>query len=231
MQALAQDTINSLKARAQFILGQLLRCLTAHHVALTAETVAEASTLLRDAIQTEAQMVRGRLFGNPIFHIQGLEPARQQIQAQYDQEGPRLIARLSNELKLAAAASASPAAPSQGAPSFTFHGPVGLVQTGNGSQAMVHQHIDVGLRNEVALALQGLLERLDKPENNSIGNRAELRELIVEAKAEAEKPEANTLKLGSSLRTIAETTKFVGSLGPAYQVLKPLLSFFGIHLP
>jgi hypothetical protein len=72
---------------------------------------------------------------------------------------------------------------------------------------------------------------LDKPENSSIGNRAELRELIVEAKTEAEKPDSNTLKLGSSLRTIAETTKFVGSLAPAYGVLKPLLSFFGIHLP
>ena len=155
MQALAQDAINSLKARAQFILGQLLRCLTAHHVELTAETVAEASTLLRDAIQTEAQMVRGRLFGNPIFHVPGLERARQQIQAQYDQEGPRLIARLSNELKLAAAAATMLAAPSQGAPSFTFLGPVGLVQTGNGSQATVHQHIDAGLRNEIASASVG----------------------------------------------------------------------------
>ena len=52
MQVLTQDATNSLKARAQFILGQLLRCLTAHHVALTSETLTEASTLLRDAIQT-----------------------------------------------------------------------------------------------------------------------------------------------------------------------------------
>jgi hypothetical protein len=55
--------------------------------------------------------------------------------------------------------------------------------------------------------------------------------LVVDAKAEAEKPEPNTLKLGAGLRTIAETTKFVGSLGPAYQVLNPFLSYFGIHLP
>ena len=112
MQALTQDATNSLKARAQFILGQLLRCLATHHVTLTAETLTEASTLLRDAIQTQAQMVRGRLFGNPVFTTQGLGPAaRQQLQAQYDQEGPRLIGRLTTELKLAAAASA-PATPS-----------------------------------------------------------------------------------------------------------------------
>jgi len=80
-------------------------------------------------------------------------------------------------------------------------------------------------------ALQLVLAQLDKSESNSIGNRADLRELIVETKAEAEKTECNNLKLGSSLRTIAETMKFVGSLRPAYEVLKPLLSYFGIHLP
>ena len=64
MQLLTQDAANSLKARAQFILGQLLRCLAAHQVPLTVETVTEALTLLRAAIETQAQMVRGRLFGH-----------------------------------------------------------------------------------------------------------------------------------------------------------------------
>jgi hypothetical protein len=114
---------------------------------------------------------------------------------------------------------------------LNFHGPVGLVQTGHGSQATVYQQIDAGVRNEIASTLQLFLEQLDRPENSPLGNGAELRELIAEAKAEAEKPEGNALKLGSSLRTIAETTKFVGSSGPAYKVLKPLLSYFGIHLP
>jgi hypothetical protein len=231
MQALTQDATNSLKARAQFILGQLLRCLAAHHVVMTPDTLADASNLLRDAIQTQAQLVRGRLFGNAVFAIQNLAAARQQLQAQYDQEGPRLVGRLTTELKLVAAASATPTTSSSSAPSFTFHGPVGVVQTGDGSQATVHQHVGAGIRSQISLALQGVLEQLDKPESNSIGNRAELRELVAEAKAEAEKPAPNTLKLGASLRTIVETTKFVGSLGPAYQVLKPLLSYFGIHLP
>ena len=104
MQALTQDATNSLKARAQFILGQLLRCLAVHHVVMTPDTLAEASTLLRDAIQTQAQLVRGRLFGNGVFSIQSLAAARQQLQAQYDQEGPRLVGRLTTELKLVAAA-------------------------------------------------------------------------------------------------------------------------------
>jgi hypothetical protein len=229
MHLVTQNATNSLKTRGQFILGQLLRCLAACHVPLDTETVTEALQLLRDTIQTQANDVGVRLFQNPVFSFGGFEQARRHIQAQYDQEGPRLIDRLSTELKLAAAASQGSS--SQGAPSLTFHGPVGLVQTGDGSQATVHQHINANVKNEIASALQLFLEQLNKSESSSIGNRADLRELIVEAKAEVEKPECNTLKLGSSLRTIAETTKFVGSLRPAYEVLKPLLSHFGIHLP
>jgi hypothetical protein len=226
---LTQNATNSLKTRAQFILGQLLRCLAACHVPLDTETVTEALQLLRDAIQTQASDVGVQLFQKPVFSFGDLDQARRQFQAKYDQEGPRLIDRLSTELKLAAAASQGSS--SQGAPSLTFHGPVGLVQTGDGSQATVHQHVNANVKHEIASALQLFLEQFDKSENSSIGNRADLRELIVEAKAEVEKPECNTLKLGSSLRTIAETTKFVGSLRPAYEVLKPLLSHFGIHLP
>jgi len=229
MHLLTQNATNSLKTRAQFILGQLLRCLAACHVPLETATVTEALGLLRDAIQTEARNVGARLFQYPGFASASFEHAKRQLQAQYDQEGPRLIDRLSTELKLAAAASQG--SPSQGAPSFTFHGPVGLVQTGDGSQATVHQHVDANVRNQTVSALQLVLAQLDKSESNSIGNRADLRELIVETKAEAEKTECNNLKLGSSLRTIAETMKFVGSLRPAYEVLKPLLSYFGIHLP
>ena len=232
MQVLTQDATNSLRARAQFCLGQLLRCLTVHRVSLNPETLTEATAILKDTIETEAQMVRGRLFQSAAFAWAGAETARQQLQIQFDQEGPRLITRLTTELNLAAAASApQQGMPSQGGPSLTFNGPVGLVQTGDGSQATVHQHLNSGVKSEIVAALGALLEQLDKTESRSIGNRTQLRELVVDAKLEAEKADSNPLKLGSSLRTIAETTRFVGSLGPAYQVMKPLLSYFGIHLP
>lgn len=231
MMLLTENATNSLKTRAQFIFDQLLRCLAAHHVPLDTETVTEALSLLREKIQMEADNVGRRLFQSPPFAsaVGVLEKAKQKLQAQYVQEGPRLIDRLNTELRLAAVASQG--SPSQGAPNFTFHGPVGLVQTGDGSQATVHQHVDADVKNEIISALNFFLTQLDKPESSSIGNRADLRELIVEAKAESEKPDCNGLKLGSSLHTIAETTKFVGSLGPAYGVLKPLLNYFGIHLP
>jgi hypothetical protein len=113
---LTQNATNSLKTRAQFILGQLLRCLAACHVPLDTERVTEALQLLRDAIQTQASDVGVQLFQKPVFSFGGSEQARRQFQAKYDQEGPRLIDRLSTELKLAAAASQGSS--SQGAPSI-----------------------------------------------------------------------------------------------------------------
>jgi uncharacterized membrane protein YccC len=55
MMALVHEATNSLKARGHFILGQLLRCLTAHRVTLDPKAVTEASTLLREAIERQAQ--------------------------------------------------------------------------------------------------------------------------------------------------------------------------------
>lgn len=231
MSRLEQDAVNSLKARGAFILGQLLRCLTAYRVNLNAETIADAQALLRETVEAQAQVIQSLLFSGPVFRMPGVEKATQQLQGQFQQEGPRLVKRLSTELSIALAASAPPDAPSSRAPTLTFNGPVALVQTGDGSQATVHQHIDASVKHQIAEALQVLLVQLDQPENASIGNQPELRGLVVEAKTEAEKPEPNTLKLGSSLRTIAEVTKFVGALRPAYEVIKPLLSHLGIHLP
>jgi len=232
MRSLKNDAVNSLKARSHFILGQLLRCLTAHRVPLTDENLIEAATLLRETIEAQGQIVRTRLFSLGAFNVQsGVNHARQQLQAELDQEAPRIIRRLTMELKLTAAASNAASESPQRGHTYNFSGPVALVQTGDGSQATVTQHLDSGSLNEVSRALNDLLEQLDREQTADVPRRDELRQLAIEAKTEAEKPEPNTLKLGSSLRTIAETTKFVGSLGPAYQVIKPLLSYFGIHMP
>jgi hypothetical protein len=105
MHLVTQNATNSLKTRAQFILRQLLHCLAVGHVQLDTETVTEALWLLQDAIQTQANNVGARLFQYPVFSSTGFEQAKRQLQAQYAQEGPRLIDRLSTKLKLAAAAS------------------------------------------------------------------------------------------------------------------------------
>jgi hypothetical protein len=120
-----------------------------------------------------------------------------------------LSQRLVTELEIAAAASQNLQAGN--GITFNVNGPVGLIQTGDGSQGTVSQHIDEGLKNEITSALSLLIGLLEKPENSSIGSRDELREMVLEAKAEAEKPSSNGLKLASSLRGIVEITKFVGA--------------------
>ena len=90
--------------------------------------------------------------------------------------------------------------------------------------------IDSGMQTSIVRALQRLLDQIDQSPDD-IPRRNELRKLVIEAKTEAEKPNANRLKLDPLLRNIAELISVIGSLGPAYQVIKPLLSYFGIHLP
>jgi hypothetical protein len=87
------------------------------------------------------------------------------------------------------------------------------------------------VQTEIVRALQELLVQIDEESPTDIPRRGELRKLVVEAKTEAEKPNADILKLRSLLRDIAELIRFVGSLGPAYLVIKALLSYLGIHLP
>jgi hypothetical protein len=225
---IAEDATNSLRSRGHFILGQILRLLAAYHVPMIEEVVSNAVVLLKDKINTEADLIRSIAFNGPKFAQVRDKSILQPIYAQYAQEVQRLTTRLTSEIKVAAATAQSASA--SNGQTLNFHGPVGLVQAGNGNQATVHQHLDAGLKTEIGAALQLLLQRLDQPENQPIGNRAELKELIVEVKAEAEKPDGNALKLKSALQGIAETTKFIGSLGDAYQVLKPLLGHLGIHM-
>jgi hypothetical protein len=228
MVQLREDARNSLKSRAHYIFGQLLRCLAAHNVALDSKTVSAASSLLEESIKAQSTSLEHTLLSKPGYASGGFSGVSGQLLADFNGEAPRLIDKLRTELELTAAANR---ATSKTGPNITINGPVGLVQTGDGNQATVHQHIDAGVKQQVVSALDMCLQELEKPENRSIGNLNDLKELVIDTKSEAEKPHSNNLKIASGLRSIAETTKFVGSLGPAYQVLKPLLSHFGVHLP
>jgi hypothetical protein len=228
MVQLREDARNSLKSRAHYIFGQLLRCLAAHNVALDSKTVSAAASLIEKSIMEQSTSLEHKLLKRPGYASGGLNGASGKLLADFNGEAPRLIDKLKTELELAAAANRSV---SKTGPNITINGPVGLVQTGDGSHATVHQHIDAGVKQQVVSALDICLQELDKPENSSIGNLHDLKGLVIDTKTEAERPHSNNLKIASGLRSIAESIKFVGSLGPAYQVVKPLLSYFGVHLP
>jgi hypothetical protein len=226
---LTAEATHSLEARARYIYDELLRCLAAHQVDLDNDTEVEAATLLKDNIETQGQIILGQLFGLPTFTMPEVQTGVAQLRAQFDQEPPRISQYLTTELQMRAAAS-RPISSGDGT-KLIINGPVGIIQTGYGATATVQQQLDTGTKQAIAAALTDLIALLDTPMNASLRNRDELRAFALEAKEEAEKPQGSMLKLGSQLRTIAETTKFIGSLGPAYQVIKPLLSFFNIHLP
>jgi hypothetical protein len=86
---LTQNATNSLKTRAQFIPGQLLRCLASFHIPLDTETVTEALGLLRQAIQTVTSNIGFRLFQYPVFSFPSFAQAKNHCQTQYGCAGPK----------------------------------------------------------------------------------------------------------------------------------------------
>jgi hypothetical protein len=220
MAALVKNGKDSMKARGEVLLSQLVCCLVIHN-ALTEDAISEATALLKNAIEMEGQIVRSRVFGNSLFADPQLKAATQQLQIEFGQEIPRIANRLGSEIKLRVAANKN--AGSAAGPSYTFYGSVGVVQSGTGNNATVHQTVDASVKAQISSVLRTMLQQVDKPENNSIPNREELREVIHDVKAELEKPKSNILKLKSGLQTIAEAAGAIGALRSAYEALKPLL--------
>lgn len=217
------------RAGSQVILSQLLRCITAYGVPLDDEAVSRAKTSLRDQINLHATVLRSRLLGMSTFQNPAFSGMKGQTELEFNQETQRVADRMANEIDLAAAASRRIASGSS--PTLNFHGAVGIVQTGDANVAMMQQHIGAEPGAQIATVLSELLGRLDGAEAALGHNKDALKSLIQETIEETNKPSPNPLKVGSSLRTIAETVKFVGSLETAYTGLKPILSGMGIHIP
>lgn len=219
---------SALRAGGQVILSQLLRCLAAYGVEWNGDVLIRVKAALSEQIALHATVLRSRILALGTFRTPSFAGMKDGVEMEFNKQTERVIDRMSHELEIAA--SASKPRPS-GAQTFNFHGAVGVVQTGDASMASVHQHIGAEVSDQIVRVLTELLDRLEKGAPGLAVNQDALKDLVRETIDEAKKPAPNPLKLGSSLRTIGETVKFVGSLEVAYNGLKPILGAMGIHLP
>lgn len=60
-----EEARHSLRTRAHYILGQLLRCLAAHNIVLDSATVLAASDLIRESITVQATSLAQKLSARP----------------------------------------------------------------------------------------------------------------------------------------------------------------------
>lgn len=113
---------------------------------------------------------------------------------------------------------------------LNIYSPVGVIQTGPGAMASISHNLGAGERDVLFRALDIIKESLATT-GELVGVREEISELIEEARAEVGKSKPNGMRLQSVLTGIASVIQTVGSLQPAYQVLKAALLPLGVFLP
>ncbi|MGH7325467.1 MAG: hypothetical protein ACREJ9_12595 [Candidatus Rokuibacteriota bacterium] len=118
-----------------------------------------------------------------------------------------------------------------GQPIYNFMGPVGAVQTGPYATATVVQQFGPAQREALSQALQALRARVEAIEAAAMPQKAELVELIDDARMEVKRDQPNRLRLTSALSGIAMTIQTVGAAPDAYAALKAAAAAVGITLP
>jgi hypothetical protein len=112
-----------------------------------------------------------------------------------------------------------------------FNAPVGLVQTGAGSIGFSTQHLDSGAKDALEKAMDALLRALDEKSVNGEAPLNEVRELVIETKAEVAKPKPNMTRVKSLVAGIGGAISFVPKLKVAYDTVKWAAAMINITLP
>lgn len=148
-------------------------------------------------------------------------------------EGEPIKAKVAAELDLYVAGVAKQKEQAAGSPQsvVTITGPVGAVQTGAGAVAHVVQNLSADDRATLDAALTTLIEQLKHANDLDASTKQNVEVLVQESQAELRKEKPVLARLSAFLSGTAGTIQTVGSLQPAYQVLKTALIPLGILLP
>lgn len=143
------------------------------------------------------------------------------------------LARIKNEIDLFTVSLKNRQAVSSEKPDaqvFNIYSPVGSIQTGANAVAYVTQSIDASTKAKLNGALVAIEEALAHVDALPTHPKAEIIEIVREAKTEVAKGEPNATKLRSLLSTTATAIQTVASMKPAYELLKAGLAYLGITL-
>lgn len=113
---------------------------------------------------------------------------------------------------------------------FNFYAPIGVVQTGAGSTASVHQNIGATERDTILRALDAVEKALAGVTELAGPDRVHVEDVVVEVRNELTKPQPNPLRVRGALTGIATTIQTLGSAAAAYSLVKGALALLGVHL-
>lgn len=228
--SVAEEVKQTLPLRSQTALNTLLRSMTANGIAVSPANEEEVVATLAEWIAAQTARCVA-IFNERAPYKQGidLEIYIKPILRAGDQE----TRRMTGEIELIAAASRQVDANSSDkhGSNFVINAPVGVIQSGPGSFAVAHQHIDAGARDALERALEHLSKELRETDEPVHFNRSEIEAVILEATEEIRKKQPNGAKLKALVAGVANAISFVPKLRPAYDTLKWAAGMIGVTLP
>jgi len=220
--------VEELRARGMLALGTLQRVHSQVGAPLSDTLVADLKQEANNQIGEDAHGLN-KVYMKTLEHMEDrlvrryeLTPEGEPIKAKVAAELDLYVVGLTKKTEQAAANAQSV---------VTITGPVGAVQTGVGAVAHVAQNLAADDRAALAAALTALMEQLKNANDLDTSTKQNVEVLVQESQAELHKEKPALARLSAFLSGTAGTIQTVGSLQPAYQVLKTALIPLGILLP
>jgi len=221
---------HSLSVRCRMAWALLFKAMNAYGLAVDKETISLFLSEL-GAQATNADMtVRSIVNGSAVFRGSLPDSAKKAGMAIIDKKHEHEIAKMKADADLLAAASQNlkPAIPQ---PGIIISGDGNVIISGDSNQVNVSTQIDREAVTALASGMQLMLGQLHLiPPTANIDVR-EVNQLVEETLAELKATQPNGLKIKGSVKTIAETIKFIPALKAAYDTIKSAAAMANIYLP
>lgn len=230
--ASAEIAAEELKVRASMAYNELLKTASAYGVELDDEFRADGGALIVSVIDGAAMQLRAMALEQPTMKWGDRAPNALEILDQAAQAAKdKLLAELDRTIAQARTRAVQTNNMS-GGNSFNITGPVGIIQTGMGSMAVLSQHVDCSTK----MTLRQVLERVREdvlvtPDSALPTSKAEIVETVEACLEQLDKERPNQTMLRWMLSGLGETIGAVASLQPAYETFKGALSLIGVTLP
>ena len=223
-----------IRIRGEIALGRLKRVFSMMVIDPTDDLETDLKAFLDELMNAEVAKQKEKLNNYPTIKRDAARGGASSYQiignTEFDGAAEHMFRKMNSEITLYAATINAPTEPAMpGAPSVIIQGDVGFFQTG--THASMNITIDAFQKEQITKALDAVQAGLVGAQDSTTFNVAEIKEMVVETNEEVQKEKPNTTKLISMLTGIAGTIQTTAALRQAYESIKSVLSFFGVHLP
>lgn len=224
--------------RAEALRREALSAVATHDVQISSEDVSTLLELINTRIIEARDHVRTELMSHRHFQASAFGPSPgdaliASIRLQFDETSSITVQKQEIETRRGLTKMTRVHADKANL-TQNFFGPVAAVISGDKNVTEINQTFNAEGVAALSSALSAVIDKLEKYEPPSDAQREEIGELIElakEAKAEADKPKPNKLKLISALQGVGAAVNLINDLPELYGMLKAGANSIGIELP